>query len=66
MADSVSVIQMTTAKEISVPMGIDALSNELSAIYFEPRVAPLWKVKDTQGRVHLINVNEIVHVEGPE
>jgi hypothetical protein len=63
MADSVSVIQMTTGEE---PLGSDALSNELSAIYCEPRVAPLWKVKNAQGRVHLINVNEIVHVEGPE
>ena len=65
MAGSGSVIKMTTGKEIRVGMGVDALSSEL-AVYFEPGVTPFLKIKDSEGRFHLINVHEIVHIEGPE
>jgi hypothetical protein len=51
MANSVSVIQMTTREEISVDMGIDALGRELAA-YFKPGVAPL-KIEDREGGFHL-------------
>jgi hypothetical protein len=65
MPDSVSVIQLTTREVISVENGIDELSRELDA-YFEPGVAPFMKIEDRDGGFHLINVNEIVHIEGPK
>ena len=65
MTDSVSVIQLTTREVISVENGIDELSRELDA-YFEPGVAPFMKIEDRDGGFHFINVNEIVHIEGPK
>ena len=65
MPDSVSVIQLTTREVISVENGIDELAAELDA-YFEPGVAPFMKIEDRDGGFHLINVNEIVHIEGPK
>ena len=65
MVDSVSVIYMTTGEEVVVEMGIETLRDQLAA-YYEPRVAPFMKIKDSEGRFHLVNVNEIVRAEGPE
>jgi hypothetical protein len=59
MADS-SVIQMTTGNKIVVPIGID----DLSDLLLSPQAAPFMKFQDTNGRVHLINVNEIAKVRG--
>ncbi len=65
MADAASMIELTNGRKIRVGMGVDALSSEL-AVYFEPGVAPFLKIKDREGGFHLINVHEIVHIEGPE
>ena len=64
-ADKISVIQLTTGKMIRVSGGVDEVVTEL-AERFHPGGPPFVKVKDPDGGVCLINVNEIASIEGPE
>lgn len=65
MADANSVIWLTTGAAITVAMGLDDLNRQLTG-YDTPGVAPFMKVTDIDGDLHLINVGEIVVIEGAE
>jgi hypothetical protein len=60
---SVSQIRLITGTLIQVEKSLEEIEDELGDV--GPRVR-FMKIEDTEGRVHLINVNEVVEVEGAD
>lgn len=59
-------IRITTEVEpVTVPMGLDELLEKLDRVSSSPGT-PFIKIQDTEGGSHLLNVNQIIHVWGPE
>jgi hypothetical protein len=62
MADSVSTVTLSSGKVLSVDGSLSGVAKALQSL--EPGVPPLWALTDTDGTGWLVNVNEIVAVEG--
>jgi hypothetical protein len=63
MADKSSVIRLTAGTRITVPLGLDEMTQEIAN---HLRLGDTSKIKDIDGGFHLINVAQIVTIEGPE
>jgi hypothetical protein len=62
MADAISTVTLSGDKVIRVAGSLSEVAQQLQSL--EPGVPPLWAVTAADGTGWLINVNEIVSVEG--
>jgi hypothetical protein len=66
VAKPTSVIRLVDGKRVGVPMGLGELRDEIDALKSELGRPRFLEVSDSQGKHHLININQIVAMEGPE
>jgi hypothetical protein len=60
-------IRITTEVEpVEMRVGLDELLERLERVTTESPGAPFIKVQDAEGGFHLLNVNHITHIWGPE
>ena len=62
MGGKTSTIRLTTGAEISVAMGLDDLVQQIARL----RDAPFMKITDPEGGSHLVRVDQIVAIDGPD
>jgi len=65
MVDRNSTIRLVGGVEITVPMDIVKVREQLTRIN-TAEAAPFWKITDVEGETHLIALNNILDIRGIE